>query len=51
MREGDYLGETGIFRRIILKEVFKKWDEGWIDGSEYGEMGAFVNAVMNLRVP
>jgi hypothetical protein len=29
-REGDYLEEHGVDKRIILKLVFKRWDgEAW----------------------
>ena len=33
LSEGDHLEDTGIFRRIILKEIFKKrdGDTDWID--------------------
>jgi hypothetical protein len=27
LREGDDFGDPGVDRRIILKLIFKKWDE------------------------
>jgi hypothetical protein len=33
VREGDHLEDAGTDGRIILKLIFRKWDEGmdWID--------------------
>jgi hypothetical protein len=48
------LGDPGVDGRIILKWAFKKWDGG-MDRIELAQdrdrWRAFVNAVMNLRVP
>jgi hypothetical protein len=54
LREGDYLKDPGVDRRIILKWIFEKWHGGmdWIDlGQDRGRWRIVVKAVMNLRVP
>jgi hypothetical protein len=47
------LEDLGVFRRIILKLIFKKWDRGmdWTDLAQDGDRWwALLNAVINLRV-
>ena len=54
MRERDHLKDSGVDGRIILRWIFRKWDGGmdWFDLAQYKDKWrAFVNAVMNLRVP
>jgi hypothetical protein len=55
LREKDHLEDPDEDGRIILKWIFKKWDElsrDRIDLAQNRErLRALVNAVMNLRVP
>ena len=55
LRERDRWGDPGVDWKIILRWIFRKWD---VEGVDWIEMAqdrdrwwAFVNAVMNLRVP
>jgi len=51
----NYLGGPVVDGRIILRWIFRKWDVGGMDWIELAEdrdrWRAFVNVVMNLRVP
>ena len=54
LRERDHLEGPGVDRRIILKWIFEKWDRciDWIClTQDRDKWQAFVNAVMNFRVP
>ena len=49
-----HLKNSGVDGRIILKWIFNKWDGGrdWVDLAQHrGKQRAFVNAVINLRIP
>jgi hypothetical protein len=54
MKERDHLEDPSADGRMALNRIFKKWNgRHGMDccGSEYGQVGALVNAVMNLRAP
>jgi hypothetical protein len=55
LRESEHLEAPGVFGRIILRWIFRKWDVGGMDWIEMVQdrdrWRALVNAVMNLRVP
>jgi hypothetical protein len=54
LRKRDHLQDPGVDGRIILRWIFMKWDLGmdWIGlDQDRDRWRAFVNAVMNLRVP
>jgi hypothetical protein len=48
------LEDSGVDGRVILKWIFKKWDEGtdWIGMAQVRDRWwALVNTIMNFRVP
>jgi len=51
----NHLGDPGVDGRIILRWILRKWNVGGMDWIELAQdrnrWPAFVNAVMNLRVP
>jgi len=54
LRERGHLGDPGVYGRIILKWIIRKWNEGmdWIDlAQDRNKWQALVNMVMNLQVP
>jgi len=53
LRERETLEDLGVDERIILKQIFKKFDRAWTEliWLMLGTGGAVVNAVMNLLVP
>jgi hypothetical protein len=52
--KSDHLEDIGVFGRIILKWILKKWDGGmdWINLAQNRDRWRdFVNAVTDLGVP
>jgi hypothetical protein len=53
LRERYHLEDIGGNWRVILKEIFKKWDGGvdWINVTQYRDKGwALVETVTDIRV-
>ena len=42
LRERDYLGDPGIYGRIILRRIFRKWNVGVWTGSSWLRIGTGV---------
>jgi hypothetical protein len=54
LRERNQWGDPRIDGRIILRQIFRKWDVGVWTGLKWLRIDrwrALVNAVMNLRGP
>jgi len=55
LRERGHLGDPGVDGRIILRRILRKLGCGGMEWIELAQgrdrCRAFVNAVMNLRVP
>ena len=49
--EWDHLEDLGLDVRIVLKWILKKWDGGIGLAQDRNRWRAFVNALMNFRVP
>jgi hypothetical protein len=47
LRGRNHLEDPGVDERIILRCIFRKWG----GGQDWDRWRAFVNAVMNIRVP
>ena len=51
-RETDHLKDPGIDGWIILRWIFRKWNEGGMDWMDLAQdRRALVNAVLNLQDP
>jgi hypothetical protein len=50
LRERDHWVDPGVVGRIILQQMFRKWDVGVELAQDRDRWRAFVNTVMNLRV-
>jgi hypothetical protein len=53
MKERDHWGDPDLDGRIILRWIFRKWEEVVVTGWSWlrDKWRALVSAVMNFRVP
>jgi hypothetical protein len=50
MRERDHLKDSGADGKIILKSIFKKWNQKACFAEDRDRWRSLVHAVINIRV-